>query len=236
MLVEGIIEELRANGSASIKKTLLNHGAREPFFGVKIEYLKKIEKRIKTDYQLALDLYGTGISDAMYLAGLIADDMKMTRDDLQRWVEAAYWSLLSENTVPWVAAGGRFGRECALEWIESDVETIAAAGWATYSGLISVKPNTDLDLSEVRSLLKRAATTIHTQPNRVRYIMNGFVIGVGGYAGPLAYTAMETALTIGPISIDMGNTACRAPYAPEAIKKTWDKHGGSAPKRKKLKC
>ena len=34
------------------------------------------QKRIKMDYQLALDLYETGNYDAMYLAGLIADDAR----------------------------------------------------------------------------------------------------------------------------------------------------------------
>jgi hypothetical protein len=43
----------------------------------------------RADYQLALDLYDTGIADAMYLAGLIADDAKMTQKDLQRWIEGA---------------------------------------------------------------------------------------------------------------------------------------------------
>ena len=36
--------------------------------------LKKYQKRIKKDYQLSLDLYDSGVSDAMYLAGLIADE------------------------------------------------------------------------------------------------------------------------------------------------------------------
>ena len=42
------------------------------------------------------------------LVGPAQSDVKPvvpTRDDLQRWVDAAYWSLLSESTVPWVAAG-----------------------------------------------------------------------------------------------------------------------------------
>jgi hypothetical protein len=48
---------------------------------VKVEELKKIQKQIKKDYQLALDLYDTGVYDAMYLAGLIADDLKMSKKD-----------------------------------------------------------------------------------------------------------------------------------------------------------
>jgi len=41
--------------------------------------VKKIQKRIKKDYQLARDLYDTGICDAMCLAGLIADDLQTVR-------------------------------------------------------------------------------------------------------------------------------------------------------------
>src|ERR1700730_17287765 len=122
MTAQEILDQLKALGKPSIKKVLINHGAREPFFGVKVEDLKKIQKRIKKDHQLALELYDTGISDAMYLAGLIADDPQMTRKDLQRWVEQAYWYMLSEYTVPWVAAGSKHGLAVALEWIESKKE------------------------------------------------------------------------------------------------------------------
>src|SRR5664279_4778242 len=99
MTVEGIMKELRSKGSESIKKILLKHGAREPLFGVKIEDLKPIQKKIKKDYQLAKDLYATGNADAMYLAGLIADDQKMTKADLQTWVSQAVSQNISEYTV-----------------------------------------------------------------------------------------------------------------------------------------
>jgi 3-methyladenine DNA glycosylase AlkD len=79
MTVTEIMAELQAKGSESIKKILSKHGVKEPFFGVKIEYLKPIQKKVKKDYQLAKDLFATGNADAMYLAGLIADDEKMTR-------------------------------------------------------------------------------------------------------------------------------------------------------------
>src|SRR5262245_38535949 len=139
MTADDIVAELRSLGSESIKKVLLKHGAREPFFGVKVEDLKKIQKRIKMDYQLALDIYDTGISDAMYLAGLIADDARMTKKDLQRWVDQAYWSMISEYTVPWVASGSKHGHELALKWIESKKESIAGAGWATLSSLVATR-------------------------------------------------------------------------------------------------
>src|SRR5882672_11013935 len=131
MTANEILLELKSLGQASIKKVLLNHGVKEPFFGVKISDLKPIQKRIKTDYQLALDLYDTGNYDAMYLAGLIADDARMTKSDLQRWVRKAYGGALPGCTVSWVATGSPHGWELALEWIESKDDLVASAGWAT---------------------------------------------------------------------------------------------------------
>jgi 3-methyladenine DNA glycosylase AlkD len=230
-----IIVELQSLGKESIKKVLVKHGAQEPFFGVKVEDLKKIQKRIKQDYQLALDLYATGISDAMYLAGLIADDARMTKQDLRRWAKQAYWSMLSESTVPWVAAGSLHGHDLALEWIDSKQESIAAAGWTTLSSLVAVKADTDLDLPELQRLLHRVELTIHDQPNRVRHCMNGFVICVGTYVKSLLEDAKQTARKIGKVSVEMGETACKVPLAVEYIAMI-EQRGSVGKKRKSAKC
>jgi 3-methyladenine DNA glycosylase AlkD len=230
-----IVGELKSLGSDSIKKVLMKHGAREPFFGVKVEHLKKIQKRIKVDHKLALELYDTGISDAMYLAGLIADDAQMTKKDLQRWLDQAYWYMLSEYTVPWVAAGSKFGHELALEWIESIKEHIAAAGWTTLSSLVAIKDDAELDMAELKKLLARVQKTIHQQPNRVRYAMNGFVISVGCYVKALTPLSIATGKQIGPTQVDMGETECRVPNVVEYIEKVRAR-GSIGKKRKTAKC
>ena len=61
-------KELEALGTEQTRKTLLRHGAKEPFFGVKIGEMQAIRKKIVVDYQLALDLYDTGNYDAIYFA------------------------------------------------------------------------------------------------------------------------------------------------------------------------
>jgi 3-methyladenine DNA glycosylase AlkD len=235
MSVQEIIDELKSLGNDATKRTLEKHGAREPFFGVKVEDLKKIQKRIKKDYTLALELYDTGISDAMYLAGLIADDAKMTTKDLQRWAKEAYWSMLSEYTVPWVAAESGHGRELALEWIESPRENIAAAGWATLSSLVAIKDDAELDLPELKRLLDRVGKTIHHQPGRVPHAMNGFVIAVGTYVSALTEYAIETAHKMGKVSVDMGETSCKVPSALDYIRKA-QQRGSVGKKRKTAKC
>jgi 3-methyladenine DNA glycosylase AlkD len=230
-----IVEELRAKGSETTKRTLMRHGAREPFFGTKVQDMKPIQKRIKKNYQLALDLYATGISDAMYLAGLIADETKMTKADLEKWLDGAYWYMISEFTVPWVASEGPYGWELGLKWIESKDEKTAAAGWTTLANLISIKPDEELDFDAYSKLLDRVRTTIHSQPNFVRRAMNGFVIAVGGYLQPLTEKAQKAAKEIGVVTVDMGDTACQTPFAPEYIKKIHDR-GWLGKKKKTCRC
>src|SRR6267142_5202713 len=176
MTAQEILAEIKPLGRDSYRSVLFNHGIPEPCYGVKIEELKKIQKRIKTDYRLALDLYDTGIYDAMYLAGLIADDLKMTKKDLQHWVDKATCTALCGFTVSWVAAESLHGWDLALEWIESKKESVAVTGWATLSSLVGIKDDADLDLAELKQLLARVQKTLPKQPNRVRHAMNGFVI------------------------------------------------------------
>lgn len=235
MTAADIIAELKPLGKESYKKVLLKHGIREPLLGVSIEQLKKIQKRIKKDYQLALDLYDTGIYDAMYLAGLIADDAKMTKKDLQRWVENATSEALCGYTVPWVAAEGRFGWEVGQKWIEAKKPSIAAAGWATLVSLVAIKDDAELDLAELKRLLGRVEKTIHAAPNGVRYAMNSFVIAVGCYVKPLSDLALKTAEKIGQVTVDTGETSCKVPSAPDYIRKVRQR-GAIGKKRKTAKC
>src|SRR5947209_14325746 len=235
MTAQEIIEQLKPLGTDGYKKVLRNHGIPEPLFGVKIEDLKKFQKQIKKDYQLALDLYDTGIYDAMYLAGLIADDLKMTKKDLQHWVDKATCNALCGSTVSWVAAESRHGWDLALEWIDSKKENVAVTGWATLSSLVGIKDDAELDLAELKRLLQRVQKTLPKEPNRVRHAMNGFVIAVGTYVQPLTDLALQTAQKIGKVSVDVGDTSCKVPYAPEYIEKV-QKKGAVGKKRKTAKC
>ena len=235
MTIQEVLEELKKYSSESIKKVHRSHGAKEPFYGVKVEDLKKIQKVVKKDYTLALELYNTGISDAMYLAGLIADDQQMTIADLNLWAKNAYWYMISEYTVPWAAAGSNYGHELALEWIKSKEENIASCGWATYSNLLSLVPDDQLNKKEIKTLLATVEKEIHHAQNRVKQTMNGFVISVGGYVPELSVMAIETGKRVGVVTVDMGGTACKTPYSPDYIDKII-KRGSLGKKKKTVKC
>ncbi|REK75733.1 DNA alkylation repair protein [Paenibacillus paeoniae] len=219
MTYEEIIQELERLGSEQTKRTFLRHGAMEPIFGVKVGDLKKLVKYVKKDQELAERLYASGISDAMYLAGLSINPKLVSKELLQRWISEAYWSMISEYTVAGVAAESPFARELALEWIDSPEEMTAACGWSTYAGYISITPDGELSIEEISDLLARIRRDIHTEKNRTRYTMNGFVISVGSYVKELQGEASDTGEAVGKVHVDVGNTACKVPLATEYIAK-----------------
>ncbi len=229
-----ILRQIESFGDPRIKKVLLEHGAKEPLAGVKVGDLKKIQQRVKVNHDIALKLFETGHYDAMYLAGLIADDMLMTKKDLERWSQTAYAGI-AEYTLPWVAAQGRFGWEMGLAWTLSKKETVASAGWMTLSSVVAMTPDDALDMKALTALLARAKKEIHKAPNRIRSAMNAFLIAVGCYVVPLSKNAVAAAQAIGEVSVDVGGTACKVPFAPDYIKKVAAR-GSLGKKRKSVKC
>lgn len=231
-----VLDGLRGIANEGTRKVLLRHGAPETLFGVRIGDMKKhLLKKVKGNQDLALQLFDTEQPDAMYLAGLAADGSQMTKTQLNRWAKLANWYLISEHSVPGVAAENAAACDLALKWMKSRTEHIAAAGWATYSAVLSIRPDEDLDQDEILGLLKTVETTIHDSPNRVRNAMNNFVICVGTYIPALTSKAKSVAAAVGKVSVDVGETACKVPDAVQSIQKV-EKMGRVGRKRKTAKC
>jgi 3-methyladenine DNA glycosylase AlkD len=231
MTSKEVMTELKKLGTEQIRKIWTNHGVKGDFFGVKVGDMKAIQKKIKHDHAIALELFDTRNADAMYFAGLISEPQKMSKVELQHWVKIADWHMLSECTVSWATAESKFGHELAMKWIKSKEEHIAAAGWSTYSCLLALKKDDELDLEEIEDLLEKIKKTIHSMPNRVRHTMNNFVIAVGSYVLSLTTKAKAIAKAIGEVKVNMGNTACKVPDALVYIKKVED--AGKIGKKKK---
>lgn len=232
MTVKEVLDELKTYSEDNIKAILQKHGANEPVYGVKVENMKKIQKKVKKDYELSLALYDTGIYDAQYLAGLIADEGKMMKKDLEHWAKTAKSLAINEYTVAWIAAESRYGWELAGEWIDAGEESIATSGWNTISSLVAIKQDAELDKALLQGLVKRIEKEIHSAPNRVRYAMNGCLIAIGGYVPALADEALAAGKRIGKVTVYMGDTACKVPASAEYIQKMIDK--GQAGKKKKM--
>lgn len=230
-----IIAELKPLGKESYKKVIQKHGVGEACFGVSVADLKKIQKRVKQDHALALELFDTGIYDAMYLAGLICDDQQLSPKDLNKWLKNSKHEPIRSSIVPWVAAESNHGWEVALEWIEANDEATSSAGWATLSSLVAIKADEELDLVQLKKLVERIGKTIKKLPGDTQYKMNSFLIAAGSYVAPLSELAITVANQIGTIEVDMGDTECKIPNAAEYIEKV-RKRGSIGKKRATAKC
>lgn len=235
MTAEEIIKQLKELGQESIKKVLLKHDIKEPLYGVKVEELKKIAKKVKNGHELSLKLYDSGIYDAMYLAGLVAEPQKMTARDLQKWVDKANTHAIRDYTIAWVAAESKHGMVKAQEWIKSKDPDVAGTGWATLANYVAITPDADLDIKQLKDWLKLVAKNIHRAGNREKLAMNSFVMSVGIYVKELNALAKQTAVDIGKVTADMGDTACKIPYAPDYIEKAEGK-GNIGKKKKSARC
>ena len=137
--------------------------------------------------------------------------------------------------MPWVAAETEYGFELGLKWIQSDIETVASAGWGTLAYYAAVNDDEKLDTKAYLKLLDTVEKEIHDAQNRVRYTMNGFVIAVGTYFELLTEKSKEVAKRIGKVSVDVGGTACKVPLANDYIDKVIAK-GRVGVKRKTARC
>lgn len=231
-----VLKRLEELGTEQTRKTLSRHGAdANKMFGVKVSDLKLVAKQIRNNQALAMELFDSGNLDAQYLAGLVADGSRMTIKQLQSWAKNAGWQMVSEFTVPWVTSENPAARELAVTWLKSRNEKLASCGWSTYSSIISVSDDDELELDEIELLLQQIASRIHKAPNRVRYAMNGFVIAVGCFIKPLNVLAKSVAKRIGQVEVDVGDTHCKVPDAGSYIAKV-ESAGRLGKKRKTVRC
>ncbi len=234
-MINEIMKELEKLGSEQTKKTYIKHGAREPLYGVTTGKLKPIAKKIKKDYKLSMELYETGNYDAMYLAGMIAEPEKMSKLDFDNWIKKAYCHGIADYVVSVTLAKSPLAQDIADQWIKSDKELYASAGWSCYCWLLGYQNDSLFDKEKIYRYLKEVEKNIHSSPNRVRYAMNNFVITVGISYKALHEEALEVANKIGKVYVDMGDTSCKTPIATEYIQKAIEKQRIGF-KRKNVRC
>lgn len=228
---ETVMQELEALGKDRLKKLYLSNGAREPLFGVATGEMKPLARKIKRNQPLAEQLYATGNYDAMYFAGVIADPAAMTEADFDRWIDGAYFYMISDFVVAVTLAESPIAQQVADKWIASGEDLKMSAGWSCYCWLLGSRPDHEFSESKLSGLLDRVRETIHQAPERTKYAMSNFVYTVGVSYVPLHEKAVETATAIG--EVEVGKKKRLQPLA--NIRKEIDK-GRLGFKRKYVRC
>jgi 3-methyladenine DNA glycosylase AlkD len=235
MNLETVMEELEALGKERMKKMYISNGAHEPLFGVATGAMKPMARKIKIDQPLAEELYATGNYDAMYFAGIIADPNGMTESDYDRWIDAAYFYMLSDYVVAVTLSESNIAQEVADKWIASGEELKMSAGWSCYCWLLGNRKDVEFSESKISNMLDLVEKTIHDSPERAKASMNNFLSTVGISYLPLHEKAVETAKAVGIVEVKRDNKKSSFLNASEGIQKQVDKDKLGF-KRKYVRC
>jgi 3-methyladenine DNA glycosylase AlkD len=212
------VAELQEAGTEQNRAIYRRHGAGEDVYGVSFKDLRAIAKRAGHDHALARSLWWTGNVDARLLACLVAEPDRMDEEDLDAWLaDISYYGLV-DMFVANVAAEPP-GRRARMErWIRSARDWTAQAGWDLAGILASRDP--DLPDRFFVDLLTKIEREIQQSGNRTRHAMNGALIAIGLRSEELREAAVESAVRIGPVVVDHGQTGCVTPPAIAYIDKT----------------
>lgn len=232
---ETVMQELEALGKERTKKMYISNGAREPLFGVATGAMKPMAKKIKINQPLAEELYATGNYDAMYFAGIIADPNAMTESDYDRWMDGAYFYMLSDYVVAVTLSESDIAQDVADKWIASGDELKMSAGWSCYCWLLGNRKDHEFSESKISDMLDSVKNTIHDSPERAKASMNNFLYTVGVSYIPLNEKTIETAQEIGIVEVKRENKKSSLLNAYENIQKDMDK-GRLGFKRKYVRC
>jgi 3-methyladenine DNA glycosylase AlkD len=230
-----VMRELEALGKERMKKMYISNGAKEPVFGVATGAMKPLAKKIKMNQDLAEELYATWNYDAMYFAGIIADPKAMTEADFDRWMDGAYFYMLSDNVVSVTLAEADIAQEVADKWIASGEELRMSAGWSCYCWLLGNRKDEEFSTEKLEGMLETVKETIHDAPERAKSAMNNFVYTVAVSYVALHEKAVEIAEEIGPVEMKRDGKKPSILNASEEIQKQVDR-GRIGFKRKYVRC
>ena len=214
-----VLTEMESLGTEQARKTYQRHGVGDNVLGVSYADLGKFQKKLKTNHEMALDLWDSGIHDAQVLALMVADPQQADSATLDKWVQSLNNYVITDAFSGYVAIT-HLAQAKAEAWIQSDNEWISTAGWNILGALAT--HDTPLPHAYFEHLLNVIERDLHSSKNRTRYAMNSVVIAIGGRNPLLQVKAVAAAKRIGKVQVDHGLTNCKTPDAASYIQKVVD--------------
>ncbi len=171
----------------------------------------------------------------MYFAGIIADPKAMRESDFDRWIDGAYFYMLSDYVVAVTLSESNIAQEVADKWIASGEELKMSAGWSCYCWLLGNRKDDEFSESKLSDMLEMVKKTIHDSPERTKSAMNNFLNTVAISYVPLHEKAVEIAKEVGIVEVKRANKKSSLLNAAESIQKELDR-GRLGFKRKYVRC
>ncbi|MFD7391571.1 DNA alkylation repair protein [Streptomyces sp. NPDC059852] len=143
--------------------------------GVNLGKLRAIAKRLKTQHDLARDLWATGDSAARLLALLICRPKAFGRAELDGMLREARTPKVHDWLVTYVVRRSPYAEELRVAWSADPDPVVASAGWALTTERVAKRPD-GLDLP---GLLDTIEAEMKGAPPRLQWAMNHCLAQIG---------------------------------------------------------
>ncbi|RJQ75831.1 DNA alkylation repair protein [Pseudonocardiaceae bacterium YIM PH 21723] len=143
--------------------------------GVNLGKLRAIAKRLKTQQELARELWDTGDSAARLLALLICRPKAFERDELDAMLRAARIPKVQDWLVNYVVKKSPHAEDLRLAWFADPDPVVGSAGWALTTERVAKRP-AGLDLA---GLLDTIEAEMKQAPDRLQWAQNHCLAQIG---------------------------------------------------------
>jgi 3-methyladenine DNA glycosylase AlkD len=223
MTAKEILATLKKAGKAQTAAIYKRHGSGNNVFGTLTSEIAKLQKKIKVDHALAMELWQTANAEARILALQVADAAKLTLADAERMVKDGPVRFV-DSYLSGLLARSPVAEKTMGAWMTSLEESRREIGYGIFGARLRADPASVSD-ADAAKVLARIEKEIHRSPNWARRAMNSALIAIGVYKPALRKKVIEAAKRIGKVEVDHGETGCKTPDAVPYIEKVLKRKG-----------
>lgn len=205
--VAGLLAELAALDDPKARAVNEKHGDDH---GVNLGKLRAIAKRLKTQQDLALELWATGDTAARLLALLICRPKAFSHDQLDRMLREAKRTKVHDWLVNYVVKKSPHAEELRVLWFADPDPVVASAGWALTIERVAKKPD-GLDLDRLLDIVEK---DMKDAPERLQWAMNHCLAQIGIEHPALRARAIEIGERLEVLKDYPTPPGCTSPFAP----------------------
>lgn len=223
MTLNEILARLQSLKNDSTYKHNLKWGVGDNQYGVKLGDIKALAKKIKTNQQLALELWETNNYDAQLLATLILDPKELTNEILNHLVRSGIYAQVMDWLYAYNIKDYPDKETLRSTWMQTDNVMASRIGWSLTSGRVSRNPE-GIDLE---ALLNRIETEMGSAPTEVQWTMNSTLAQIGIKFPEHRSRAIAIGEKLGVFRDYPTSKGCTSPFAPSWINEMVRRNEGS---------